>query len=64
MRMAQNVTRLLDLDRIRSDAISELLAKEMSRIVRRLHRDSFVATIWLSGSTLGSHVSLMRVKTR
>ncbi len=64
MRMAQNVTRLLDLDRIRSDAISELLAKEMSRIVRRLHWGSLVATIWLSGSTLDSHVSLMREKTR
>jgi len=64
MRMAQNVTRLLDLDRIRSDAISELLAKEMSRIVLRLHRGSFVATIWLSGNILGGHVNLMRETTR
>jgi hypothetical protein len=62
--MAQIVTSLLDLDRVRIDAISELLAEEMSRIVHRLHRCSFVATIWLSGSTLGGHASLMREKTR
>jgi len=64
IRVAQIVTGLLDLYRIRSDAISELLPKELSRIVRRLHRGSFVATIWLSSSTLGSHVNLMRETTR
>jgi len=65
MRMAHIVTGLLDLDRVRSDAISEyLLRRWVGSPSSVLRWGSFVATIWLSGNTLGGHVSLMREKTR